>query len=259
MNKSPISCYIIAQNEGDRIDLTINSVKNWVDEVIVVDSGSTDNTVEVCESLGATVIHNPWPGYGFQKRFAEDQCKHPWVLNLDADEELTPALQKEIELLFADGEPSASAYMLKIRDLLPGETTLAPLAHTDERIRLYDLRKARVEAIAIYDPVIVEQGETKTLQAPVLHRSFRSLSHMISKINSYSDIQAQKLLEKGSKRGFIGLIFEIPAAFIKSYLLRAYILRGKRGFIYSMVYAYGRFIRLAKYVELKEVEKQQKP
>jgi len=249
-NRLPISCYIVAHNEGDRIGITIGSVRDWVDEVIVVDSGSTDNTVAVCEALGARVIYNKWPGYGFQKRFAEDQCKHYWVLNLDADEEITPALRDEIIALFAADEPQMAGYILKIRDLLPGETKLAPFTHTDLRTRLYNLRKARVQAIASYDPVEIKEGKTATLNAPALHRSFRSLAHMLEKINAYTSVQANDLLKKGVTLPQVRLVTELPVAFFKCYFLRAYCLRGWRGFIYSMVFAYGRFIRIAKYIEL---------
>lgn len=251
MSKLPISCYIIAQNEGDRIGLTIQSIRDLVDEVIVVDSGSTDDTVTVSAALGARVMHNAWPGYGFQKRFAEDQCKHHWLLNLDADEEMTPQILTEISGLFANGEPEEAGFIFKIRDLLPGEKKLAPFAHTDFRIRLYNRNRGRVEASPSYDPVIVEQGEVKTLQAPVLHRSIRNLSHMIAKINNYSDVQVKALAKKGMTLPYVRLLIEYPIAFFKAYILRAYILRGWIGFTYSVIYAHGRFVRIAKYIELK--------
>ena len=250
MHKLPVSCYIIAHNEADRIAITINSVKDWVSEVIVVDSGSTDNTVALCETLGARVLYNPWPGYGHQKRFAEELCAHHWLVNLDADEEITPEMQAEIIKVFANGEPTASGYIFQIRDLLPGEKRLAWLAHTDRRIRLYDRRKGRVEASPSYDPVIIEQGEVITLRSPVLHRSFRNLSHMLAKINSYSDVQAAQLLSKGVALPHLRLLIEYPTSFFKAYIMRAYILRGWRGFIYATIYSHGRFVRLVKYLEL---------
>ena len=86
----PISVTIIAQDEADRIGMAIASVRDWVDEVVVVDSGSTDGTPEIAQSLGARVIHHDWPGYGQQKRFAEDQAQNDWILNIDADERILP-------------------------------------------------------------------------------------------------------------------------------------------------------------------------
>jgi glycosyltransferase involved in cell wall biosynthesis len=98
----PLSAFIIAKNEADRIPAAIKSVVGWVDEVIVIDSGSEDETVAVAESLGARVVFNEWPGYGLQKRFGEDQCRNDWLLNLDADEEITSALAAEIKAKFDD-------------------------------------------------------------------------------------------------------------------------------------------------------------
>lgn len=98
----PLSVFIIAQDEADRIVPTIESVIEWVDEVIVIDSGSKDGTVDKAAAAGARVIYNPWPGYGAQKRFGEDHCRNSWVLNIDADERVTPELAKEIQALFSE-------------------------------------------------------------------------------------------------------------------------------------------------------------
>ena len=248
----PISVFIIAQNEGDRIATTIASVKDWVQEVIVVDSGSGDNTVEVAEALGARTFFHPWQGYGLQKRFAEDQCSQRWLMNLDADEEVTPALAAEIAALFASGLPAQAGYILRIRDLLPGEAQLAPMAHTNFVLRLYDRECGRFSDSPVHDSVILTRGRAVMLQAPVLHRSFRNVSHAIEKMNSYTGAQARDMHARGKKApGSARLLLEFPFAFLKVYVLRGYALRGRRGFIYAMHYAFGRFMRLAKYVELK--------
>src|SRR5918998_2158533 len=110
----PVSVFIIAKNEADRIGDTIRAVRDLTDDLIVVDSGSTDGTQAVAETLGARVIHNAWPGYGPQKRFAEELCRHPWLLNLDADEVVPPDLAAEIRGLFMDGEPGRQAYRIRI-------------------------------------------------------------------------------------------------------------------------------------------------
>lgn len=246
-----ISCFIIAKNEGDRIAHTLHSVKEWVDEIIVIDSGSSDDTVAVCGALGAHVLHHDWPGYGLQKRFGEEQCRNNWLLNLDADEVITPALAQEIHKEFAHALPSVTGYFLPVRDLLPGEEKLAPFAHTNRCLRLYDKRKARFSDSPVHDSVIVREGEVRLLKNPVLHRSFRSLRHMLEKINSYSSAQAGELQKKKMKYPYLRLLVEAPFAFIKMYVLRGYALRGVRGVVYSCVYAYGRFLRVKKYVQQK--------
>ena len=290
----PISVFIIALNESDRIGRAIISVRDWVDEVIVIDSGSTDNTVQVATALGARVMYHEWPGYGMQKRFGEDQCKNKWLLNIDADEEITPALVQEIQALFAPSpasrgrvgeggfaEPELTGYVLRVRDLLPGEKTLSAFAHTNFVLRLYNREKARFSESPVHDtvrPIILPPlggrlggGHSETpsvsrplpnpppngegivvLKHPVLHRSFRSLAHAIDKMNDYSNAQAENLCKRGLSYPMLRLLTEFPVAFFKDYILRGYILRGRRGFINAVMYAFTRFIRIAKYMELKD-------
>src|SRR5437868_420179 len=122
MNKLPISCFIIAKNEADRVGTAIRSVIDWVDEVIVVENDSHDGTASVAQSLGARVISHPWQGYGLQKRFGEEQCRNDWLLNIDADEEVSAELAEEIRRVFSDiGNSELAGFILRVRDLLPGE------------------------------------------------------------------------------------------------------------------------------------------
>lgn len=249
--KLPVSAFIIAHNEADRIGVTIKSVCDWVDEVIVIDSGSTDNTVQLAESFGAKTFFNAWNGYGLQKRFGEDKCKNRWLLNLDADEEITAELAAEIQKIFAGGKPAFAAYSIPVRDLLPGEVELAPGAHTNTCIRLYDRECARFSDSPVHDSVIVQRGQVGRLTQPALHRSFRSLAHAIEKMNSYTTAQAKHLLRRGMFLPHVRLVTEFPISFFKDYILRLYCLRGLRGFTYAIVYAFSRVVRIAKYLELK--------
>jgi glycosyltransferase involved in cell wall biosynthesis len=117
----PLSVFIIARDEADRIGPTIRAVRALTDDLVVIDSGSSDGTPEVAASLGARVIHNAWPGYGPQKRFAEDQCRHLWLFNVDADEVVPENLAEEIRGLFAEGAPQADGYEVPITEVFPGE------------------------------------------------------------------------------------------------------------------------------------------
>lgn len=123
---TPLSCCIIAKNEADRIGATIASVAELADEVVVIDSGSSDDTAAVAEALGARVIFHDWPGYGPQKRFSEDAATHDWILHLDADEVVTPALHAEIKALMAAG-PALNGYRFRICDIYPGRARPAPV------------------------------------------------------------------------------------------------------------------------------------
>ena len=252
--KLTISVFIIAQNEADRIATTINSVKNWVDEVVVIDSGSSDDTVSVATFLGAKVVYNEWEGYGLQKRCGEDECKNNWLLNLDADEEVTEELAREIQALFVAGEPALAGYIIKVRDLLPNEKKFALLAHTNHCLRLYNRDKGRFSDSPVHDSVIMNEGEgVGKLKAPMRHRSFRSIAHAIEKMNSYTSAQAVNLQAKnGLAFARTRLIFEFSISFFKAYMLRLYILRGVRGIIYANIYAFSRTVRVAKYLEIVE-------
>lgn len=246
----PLSVFIIALDEGDRIARSIESVRDWVDEVIVIDSGSSDDTVAVSAAAGARVMYHAWPGYGEQKRYGEDQCRNDWLLNIDADEVISAELQQEISALFADGLPAHAGYWGDIVEILPGEKKPGWFAHRVHAIRLYDKRCGRFHDSTVHDSVLIDKGTTGKLAHIIEHRSSRGLAHTVAKINRYSTMQANDMVAKG-KQPLIRLriLFEFFIGFFKAYILRGYCLKGLHGFINSMNYGYSRFIRLAKYWE----------
>jgi len=245
MKKLPVSVFIIARNEADRIPLTIRSVRDWVDEVIVIDSGSEDDTVRVAESLGVRAVFNEWRGYGPQKVFGESLCRNDWLLNLDADEEISPELARNIQTLFQDG-PDRSAYRLRILPLHSFQSRGHAWTATHHPVRLYRKSRAGFKDSPVHDSVVVREGRTGTLRGLVNHRSFRSLSHHVEKVNSYSSAQAEDLFAKGRNPSAIALVLVPPLAFLKQYLLRREFVNGVDGVIISYMYAFQRFIRLAK-------------
>lgn len=252
-DKLPISVFIIAVNEGDRIANTIKSVLGWVDEIILIDSGSTDDTVKVSEALGVRAIYNPWPGYGLQKRFGEDQCRNDWLLNLDADEVITPELKQEIFSLFSSGLPSVPAWKIRIVEIMAGRKKPVPFAHEVNAIRLYNKKYGRFSDSTVHDTVRMEKGEVGQMRAIIDHRSSRGIAHTVSKINRYSSMQADNLINgNGLSFAHLRLVTEFPVAFIKAYIFRFYIFAGWQGFSNAMVYAFSRFVRIAKYLELKK-------
>ena len=252
MTKLPLSVFIIAVDEGDRIGRTIASVREWVDEVIVIDSGSKDDTVAVSGAAGARVIYNNWPGYGEQKRFGEDQCRNDWLLNIDADEVISEKLAEEIKALFASGLPTHAGYSMDIVEILPGEKTPGWFAHKVRAIRLYDRRAGRFDASTVHDSVHMKSGTVGRLTHIVEHRSSRGFAHTIAKINRYSTMQAENMAARNARPVLLGLriVLEFPIGFFKAYILRGYCLKGFYGFINSVNYGYSRFARLSKYWEL---------
>ncbi|MBA5778303.1 glycosyltransferase family 2 protein [Stappia sp. F7233] len=247
----PVSAFIIARDEADRIGRAIDSVIDLVDEVIVVDSGSTDGTPAVAQARGARVVHNDWPGYGPQKRFAEEQCRNDWLLNLDADEAVTPALAEEIRRLFDSQEINrADCWQVAIKDIFAHESAPAPWAYGYIQIRLYDRGKGRFSDSTVHDTVRPEAGaRLAMLKGAMEHRSIRSIEFQLEKMNRYSTMQVADLGARGRNLPRWRLLSEFPFAFFKAYVARRYALYGWWGLVIAVNYAYSRFLRVAKAYE----------
>lgn len=246
----PISIFIIALNEADRIGRTIEAVRGLSDDIVVIDSGSTDGTQAVAEKCGARVIFNAWPGYGQQKRFAEETCRHDWLLNLDADEVVPPDLATEIAALFAAGEPGLDAYAIRIAEIFPGERAPHRFAYALAPVRLYRKSKGRYSPSPVHDRVdLAPDARVGKLRGTVHHFSVRSLGEQMDKLNAYSDAQADDLDKRGVTVSLLRLIAEFPANFIKAYIGRRHALRGVYGFMTAMNYAFYRYLRAAKHWE----------
>lgn len=252
MNRYPISVFIITKNEADRIPLSIKSVVDWVDEVLVIDSGSVDRTVDVSRELGAEVSFNEWNGYGPQKIHGESLCRNDWILNIDADEEITEALKLEIITLFAHDKLAYPAYRIPILPIYYFQEKGHSWTAFHKPVRLYKKSVCGFKQEYVHDSVAIPNGvHVGTLRSVVNHRSFRSLVHHVDKVNSYSSMQAQVMDESGRRTNFL-IMFVLPfLAFWKSYLLRREFVNGIDGVLTSHMYAFQRFIRYAKLRELE--------
>ena len=259
-----VSVFIIAKNEEDRIATAIGSVRDWADEVVVVvDNSSEDKTDEVAIDAGADkVLYREWEGYGQQKRYAEDQCRNRWLINIDADEEISEELKNEIVNLFADGDPSYSAFRFRIMNMFAFEKKPAWLQKRKNPIRLYNRERARFQNHSLHDFIIFHEPfkpeKTITLRGPVYHRSTRNLQHMIQKYYFYCEMGAQKMFQEGRYPTTLRLISEPIAAFIRMYLMRGYFIYGTYGFSFSVIWSTGRFYRLARARELYKLDSLEK-
>ena len=253
LKKLPISVFIIAQDEEDRITSAIKSVIGWVDEVIIIDSGSQDSTVDISKSLGANVLYRKWQGYGQQKVFGEAQCRNNWILNIDADEEVTIELRDEIIELFRDIKES-DVYRIKrvfIGAFNDGKVNF--FSPSSSTVRFYNKLYSGFSDSTVHESVILKKpkvSKIKQLHNIILHRSYRSYSHSVFKMNEYSTMQAQDLFDKGKNPSCVRIIVEPFFAFFKSYILRKYFLFGMGGVIESMLYSFSRVLRLMKAKEL---------
>ncbi|WP_140985099.1 glycosyltransferase family 2 protein [Asticcacaulis tiandongensis] len=247
---APLSVCIIAKNEADRIGNCIRAVEGLANEVVVVDSGSTDKTCEVAAGLGAKVFYNDWTGYGPQKRFSEDCASHDWVLNLDADEVVTPELFAEIRALMATG-PALSAYRFKLKNVYPGKSKPRLWADYHNYVRLYDRTKVRFRESPVHDTVDTKDEKVGQLKGSATHFSARSYAHIRQKLDSYTQLQA-KALKKPAWVILLRLPFEYPLVFVKYFLFRCHFTGGIDGLISSHLAAEARVKRLWRILKAKQ-------
>ncbi|MFT3733252.1 MAG: glycosyltransferase [Hyphomicrobium sp.] len=240
----PISCFIIALNEADRIEATIASVRDWVDEIIVIDSGSTDGTQAISEAAGARVIFNAWPGFGQQKRFGEDQCRNDWLLNLDADEVVTTELRQSIEAAFEHGAPARSVYGMAIKIVYPGHTKPRLLANDHYCLRLYDRRRVRFADSTLFDSVDPKNEQVGHLKGTIYHHSIRSLDDLARKCDERATYNALNSKPKSELELTIRTLTELPSHFLKYYVGRGHFTGGRTGLGFAWITAYYRWQRI---------------
>ncbi|MEM9062291.1 MAG: glycosyltransferase family 2 protein [Pseudomonadota bacterium] len=242
-----ISVFIIARNEAARIGRTLSAVA-WADQIVVVDSGSSDDTVAIAEAAGAEVHHRDWDGYGAQKVFAEGLCRNDWVLNVDADEVVSEALAAEIAQA-ASG--ASAAYRIRILNVYPGDAAPRPFANDYNVVRFYHRSVAGYRDHPLFDRVEVS-GSERQLRAPIHHHPLLSLAHFVDKENRYSSYAADAAKPRGRAALLLRLPFEMPVAFLKFYLLRRHVTGGWKGFMFALTAAFARTLRLAKMLERGE-------
>jgi glycosyltransferase involved in cell wall biosynthesis len=253
-----LSVFIITKNEADRIESVINAVKDVADEVLVIDSGSSDKTCEIAMKAGTKVMFNEWKGYGAQKIFGENQCRNKWVLNIDADEEVSKELGQEIKDLFFGNEyENFYGFRIKIVNKFRFEKKPKKLAYYYNQLRLYNKDFAGFKNSTVHDSVELKQKDEQKigqLKNIIYHQSFRSFEHWIDKINSYSSMQASDGVVKGKSASIIKIFFVPTFAFLKAYFVRRYFIYGFDGFIYSYLFAFSRFAKEIKTRELFRVK-----
>ncbi|MCQ8183839.1 glycosyltransferase family 2 protein [Parvularcula maris] len=245
----PVSAYIRTKNEARRIGNVVRAAKKGVSEVVVVDSGSTDDTVAIAEAAGAKVHHVPWRGNGGQKRAAEDLCAHDWLLDLDADEVITEEMAASIRELFKDGaEPEAPVYGLRQVHAVPfGE----PWWGTDIIVKnkLYDRRRIRIPDHAAWDQLEHSKKTSPRLGGHMLHYMFSDIGDLVKKQERNMTRRAANVPLKPKGQLALRILFAFPVYFLKRYLLKGLFRRGVYGFAFSMTIAYGRWLKDVKLYE----------
>lgn len=239
-----ISVIIITKNEAARIRSCLESIA-WADEIIVVDSGSSDDTTAICREFTPHVfVHADWPGFGPQKNRALNYASKDWVLSLDADEQVTPTLRAEIEA--AISQPWADAYEIPRLSSFCGRFMHHSGWSPDYVLRLFPRESARFSDALVHESVQIK-GMTARLTQPLLHESYRDFEDVLFKLNSYSSAAAKMLEKRGKKGSLTQAILHGSWAFFRTYFLRRGFLDGREGFMLAVMNAensYYRYIKL---------------
>lgn len=237
-----LSAVVITRNEAARIGRCLESVK-WCDETVVVDSGSTDETVEIARSAGARVISHEWEGYGGQKAFAVGQARNDWVLCVDADEVVTPALRSGIEA--ALNTPAHPAYEMARCNRFLGRFLRHGEGYPDWNLRLFDRRHARWSDDPVHEHVRAD-GTIGRVEGDLLHESAQSLHGYLEKQNTYTTLQARQLHAQGIRPSVLKLVFSPLVRFLKFYVARLGFLDGVPGLVHIAIGCFNTFSKNAK-------------
>ena len=244
LNKCDVSVIIVALNEAHDIVDCIESVKNWVREIIVYDSGSTDGTPDICESLGARVYRVDWPGDGPQKNRAIDSCTSKWILCLDADERVSESLQFEIQSALRS-ESKNAAYSMPRSSSFCGTFMRHSGWWPDRIVRLFRNGEARFSNLTTHASLQFS-GPLGKFKFPIIHYAYKDLFESISKINDYSEKGANRAFENGKRSSLIKAIMKSLWAFFRTYILRLGFLDGKMGLVLACSNAHETWYRYLK-------------
>ena len=239
---------VITLNEAAHIAAALSSVA-WADEIIVVDSGSSDGTVGLARQHATRVEVTDWPGYGEQKNRAAAMASNDWILSLDADERVTPELAGEIRQTLA--HPAAPGYRIPRATWYLGRWIRTTDWHPDLQLRLYDRRAGRWNSRPVHESIEL-QGQPGRLRHPLQHYAYRDVAHHLATIDRYTTLAASQWNEEGRRTTALGAVVHAQLAFLRNYLLRGGVLDGGAGLLVSALNSYYVFLKFAKLWEQQQ-------
>jgi glycosyltransferase involved in cell wall biosynthesis len=246
-----ISAIIITNNSADIIEKTVKAVQ-WCNEILIVDSGSNDDTVEICTKLGCKTYTRGFTGYGDQKNYAASLAKNDWVLSIDADEVVSEELKNEILVVFNTDKIEYTGFSLPITLVFCGRI-FKHCENSKPHLRLYNKTFAAFNLSKVHEKVVIK-GETRVLKNEILHYSFRNISNYIQKMDIYTSRGADELFENKKKTSGFFLFIRFPFDFFKFYFIRGCILEGFPGFIWAMLSSFYPMVKYFKLYELRRFE-----
>ena len=253
MPREKLTAIVTTLNEEGNIAECLATL-SFADEILVVDSYSTDRTVSIASGIARVkVLQHEYAGNGPQCNWAMDQAANPWVLIVDADERVTPALAREIEELLEEG-PSAEHYFLRRDNVFADKVVRHSGWGQDRLVRLVKRGSARYPEQRVHADMRPD-GPTPTLDAPLLHYTFRSMPQYLEKLHRYAEWGARDLAQRGRRAGFVEVALRPAWRFFRMFLLQAGFLDGPHGFVISALQSYGVFLKWARLWELQRLEK----
>ncbi len=244
----PISATLITFNEERNIAEALKSI-SWADEIVVVDSGSNDATLEVCRQFTNKIFHRDWTGYVDQKNFAVEKARHDWILSLDADERSSPELRTEIQELAGKGFHKPGYKIPRVAFFM-GRWIRHGDWYPDYQLRLFDRMCGKWEGGRVHESVRTS-GKPEFLHGEIYHFTYRSLSDYLRRLETYSNLAAFDYQQRGKSATLRTLLANPFAVFIKAYLLKRGFLDGTPGFAIAVMGAVSVFFKYAKLYELK--------
>lgn len=247
-----LSVVIITLNEEDRLEDALKSCTQVADEIIVLDSYSTDHTIEIAQKYGAKIYYNHFTDYGSQKNMALEKAAYPWVLNLDADERISETLEQQILELKkkADHEIPVDGFRINRKTFYLGRFIKHSGWYPDRKLRLFRKDKSHWQG-RIHEGLILN-GTTAPMKGDILHYTYRDMSDHIARLNKYSRMQAEDLVARGKKLLYLRAILLPPITFTRFYAWKLGILDGFPGFIIALVSSWSTAMKYLKAIEIKK-------
>ena len=249
--RAPLSAVLITRNAAPVLEACLESLA-FADEIVVVDSASTDQTVEIAQRRGARVVQKEWLGFGRQKQFAVEQAAHDWVLCLDADERVSPELAASLQAALA--APASPVYRMARRNRFFGRWLSHGEGYPDWSPRLFNRMNARWSDDLVHEKVLyaVTPG---TLKGDLLHDSFDDLAAYLERQNRYTTLAARQAFEAGRSAGVLHLVLSPVVRFLKFYVLRLGFLDGVPGLLHISIGCMNSYLKYAKLMELHRAER----
>ncbi|MBI1978366.1 MAG: glycosyltransferase family 2 protein [Candidatus Omnitrophica bacterium] len=254
MNSVPITVVIIAKNEERNLPDCLRSI-SWAKEIIVVDGGSKDKTVEIARSYGAKVLHREMDIEGRHRNFAYAQATQDWILSLDADERVSPELASEIATVIKENDPGIAGYAIPIKTFIGNRWIKAAGYYPARKLRMHRRGKFRYEETGVHPRAFLE-GKERPLRGDILHYGLRDFAHFIEKLNNQTTLEAQKWIQDGRRITWFKAIYKSWDRFLRNYIGKKGYSDGFLGFMMSVFHGLYQLFSYAKYAELKREKNQ---